>query len=178
MQERGFSLIEVLVAMSVLCVAALGAMQFVAVATGMMSRARTQSLAATLASARMEQLRALRFEFDAGGERVTDLATNLSTDPPAPGGGGLAPSGSMSLDVNVGGFFDFLDGHGRWLSGGGSAPSGTAFVRRWSVEPADAGGDLLVLQVLVRPAAAAGVGAARRVEGEVRYTTLRARVVR
>ncbi|MBA2303434.1 MAG: prepilin-type N-terminal cleavage/methylation domain-containing protein [Acidobacteria bacterium] len=177
MQDRGFSLIEVLVAMGVLCVAALGAMQFVAVATGMMSRARTQSLAATLASARMEQLRALRFEFDAG-ERVTDLTTNLSTDPPAPGGGGLAPSGSMSLDVNIGGFFDFLDDHGRWLSGGGSAPGGTAFVRRWSVEPADAGGDLLVLQVLVRPAAAAGAGAARRVEGEARYTTLRARVVR
>jgi prepilin-type N-terminal cleavage/methylation domain-containing protein len=176
MPDRGFTLVEVLVAMGVLCVAALGAMQFVVVATEMMSGARSQGLAANLASARMEQLRALRFAFDASGQRLTDLTTDLSADPPALGGSGLSPSGSMSLDGNVPGFFDYLDGDGAWLGSGGSAPAGSVFVRRWAVEPADAGGDLLVIQVLVRPASAASATAVRRVRGEARYTTLRARV--
>jgi prepilin-type N-terminal cleavage/methylation domain-containing protein len=178
MHHRGFTLVEVLVAMGVLCVAALGAMQFVAVATEMMSGARSQALAANLASARMEQLRALRFTFDASGQRVTDLTTDLAVDPPVIGGVGLSPSGSMSLDSNVPGYFDFLDGDGAWLGSGGAAPSGSAFVRRWAVEPADAGGDLLVIQVLVRPASAASATGVRRVRGEARYTTMRARVQR
>jgi len=176
MPDRGFTLVEVLVAMLVLCAAALGGMQLVAIATEMMGRARAESLAASLAASRMEQLRSLRFEFDDSGLRVTDATTSLATDPPGPGGAGLNPSGA-SLASNVSGLADFLDGAGAWVGSGTAPPSGAAFVRRWSIEPADAGGDLLVLQVLVRPVAAGSPGA-RRARGEARYVSLLARTRR
>jgi len=176
MSNRGFTLVEVLVAMLVLCAAALGGVQLVALATEMMGRARADSLAASLASARMEQLRGLRFEFDANGLPLTDLTTNLASDPPAAGGTGLAASPG-SLAANVSGLADFVDGTGQWLGSGTATPSGAAFVRRWSVEPLDAAGDLVVLQVLVRPVAA-GSPATGRVRGEARYVTVLARTRR
>ena len=178
MKDRGFTLMEVLVALALICVAALGGIQLVAVATGMMSRARVDSLATGLASSRMEQLRALRFEFDSTGVRVTDLATDISAQPAAPGGSGLAISGAAALDGNVPGAVDFLDRNGTWIGNGPSSPARTAFVRRWAIEATDAGGDLLVLQVLVRPVASGSAGGSQRVAGEVRLVTLRARTVR
>ena len=176
MENRGFTLIEVLVAMTVLCVAALGGVQLVAMATQMMAGARTHALSAHLASARLEQLRGLRLAFDNAGQRVTDLSTALTADPPGPGGSGLADSGPATLNANVAGFVDFLDGTGRWAGTGAAAPPGAAFVRRWSIERTDVNGDLLVIQVVVRPLAGGAANAVRRVNGEVRYATLRARV--
>ncbi len=178
MSNRGFSLIEVLVALAILCVAALGGVQLVAVATGMMGRARGQALAAGLAAVRMEQLRGLQLEFDPTGPRLTDVTTRLASDPAGPGGAGLTSSGAGSLAANVDGFVDFLDGSGRWLAGGTTAPPGASFVRRWSIEPADANGDLLVVQVLVRPVSAASAAGPRRLNGEARFVSVRARVLR
>ena len=178
MADRGFTLMEVLVATALLCVAALGGVQLVAVATGMMSRARTDSVATGLASSRMEQLRALRFEFDGAGARVTDLTTDVSAQPVATGGSGLAVSGAATLDGNVPGYADFLDRNGTWIGNGPSPPAGTAFVRRWAIEATDAGGDLLVLQVLVRPVASGSADGSQRVTGEARLVTLRARTLR
>jgi prepilin-type N-terminal cleavage/methylation domain-containing protein len=178
MQDRGFTLVEVLVALAILCVAALGGIQLAAVATEMTSRARMQSTATGLASSRMEQLRSLTFEFDAAGLRVTDLSTDVSADPPAPGGAGLGVSASASLDGNVAGYVDFLDGNGSWIGQGTSPPPGTVFVRRWAIDAVDAGGDLLALQVLVRPVASGSATGSERVAGEVRLITLRARTRR
>lgn len=178
MTDRGFTLMEALVAMALLCVAALGGIQLVAVATEMMARTRVHSIAAGLASARLEQLRSLQFEFDAAGLRVTDLSTNLAADPAGSGGPGLSVSGAASLDGNVGGYVDFLDRNGAWLGAGGSAPPGTVFVRRWSIEPMGGSADLLVLQVLVRPVASGSAAGSTRVAGEVRLVTLRARTRR
>lgn len=178
MKERGFTLMEVLVALGILCVAALGGIQLVAVATDAMARARVQSTAASLAAARLEQLRALRFEFDAVGVRVTDSSTNLAADPAVPGGPGLAVSGASSLDANVGGYVDFLDRNGVWVGDGTTAPPRTSFVRRWSVENLDSSGDLVVLQVLVRPVAAGTATGSARVASEVRLVTLRTRLRR
>lgn len=177
MQDRGFTLVETLVAIAVLCVGALGGMQLVATAFEMMGRARAQALAATAASARMEQLRSLRFEFDERGLPLTDLTTSLAGPQPAGGGGGLAAPGG-SLDANVIGFADFLDSGGAWIGGGTAPPPGAAFVRRWSIEPADPSGDLLVVQVLVRPLAAGSGGAVGRLDGGARYVTLLARTQR
>ena len=178
MSDRGFTLMEVLVAMALLCVAALGGIQLVAVATGMMSRARAHSLATGLAASRMEQLRGLRFEFDDAGLPLTDAATDVSVDPPARGGAGLAVSSAASLDGNVPGYVDFLDRNGAWTGNGTAPPAGTAFVRRWAVEAVDAGGDLLVLQVLVRPVTSGSASGSERVAGETRLVTLRARTRR
>ncbi len=169
---------EVLVAMAILCVAALGSIQLVAVATEMMSHARRDSLAATLAASRIEQLRSLLFEYDSNGLPITDRSTDLSADPPAAAGPGLAVSGPFVLDANVGGYADFLDRNGAWLGGGTTPPPGTAFVRRWSVENFDAAGDLLVIQVLVRPVASGSAPGKDRVAGEARLVSLRARTRR
>ena len=169
---------EVLVAMALLCVAALGGLQLVAVGTEMMARARIQSVAATLASARMEQLRGLRFEFDDTRLRLTDIVTDLAADPPGGGGLGLSPYGSVSLDTNVPGYADFADGNGAVLGGGTTPPTGAVFVRRWSVDALGATGDLVALQVLVRPLAAGMPWAGGRAAGDVRLVTLRARMLR
>lgn len=178
MQNRGFTLVEVVVALGILCAAALGGLQLVAVATEMMGKARSHALAATLASERMEQLRSLTFAFDDAGLRLTDLTTSLATDPPGAGGTGLTPSGPATLDADVNGFVDYLDGNGAWVGTGPDVPAGATLVRRWSIEPADAAADLLVLQVLVRPVSGGALGPGRRARGEARFVTLRARVRR
>jgi prepilin-type N-terminal cleavage/methylation domain-containing protein len=177
MTQRGFTLMEVLVALGILCVAALGGIQLLTVATGMMARARLQATAASLAAARMEQLRGLQFEFDMAGLRLTDLSTNLAADPPVPGGPGLTASGA-SLDANVAGHVDYVDRNGVWVGAGTTPPTGAVFVRRWSVEPVGGSSDLLALQVLVRPVASGAPGGAARSAGEVRLLTLRARLLR
>jgi hypothetical protein len=136
------------------------------------------SLATSLAASRMEQLRALRFEFDSGGARVTDLATDVSVEPASLGGSGLAVSGGAALDSDVPGHVDFLNRNGTWLGNGSVPPAGTSFVRRWAIEATDASGDLLVLQVLVRPVESGSASGSQRVAGEVRLVTLRARTRR
>lgn len=174
MASRGFTLVEVLVAMLVLCVAVLGGLQLVSTGFQAMNVARMQSICAALASARLEQLRSLRFAYDDNGVRVTDVTTNLATDPPGSSGGGLSASPPDALSANVPGFVDFLDRSGHWIGQGTVPPPGAAFVRRWSIEPA--GLDLLVLQVLVSPLAGRPSGSdSLAVPGEARFTTALAR---
>ncbi len=177
MQNKGFTLVEVLVALAVLCVAALGGIQLVAAATEMTSRAGVLSTGAALAASRMEQLRALQFEFDLNRLRLTDVATDLAADPPAAGGPGLTPSGAGSLDTNTPGYVDFADAHGASLGGGAAPPPGAVFVRRWSIEPVAASSDLILLQVLVRPLADGTPGPGQRGAREVRLVTMRARTL-
>src|SRR5690606_34146292 len=112
MQQHGFTLMEVLVAMALIMVAALGGIQLVSMAIETMSQARRHSVATTLVSSRLEQLKALRFEFDASGARITDTSADLTADPPTLGGPGLSPSGPLALDVNVPGYVDYLDARG------------------------------------------------------------------
>lgn len=173
MQARGFTLVEVLVAMGVLSAGALAAVSLLSGATRAMFVARSQGVAVLAASARLDELRSLRFEFDGGGQRVTDVSTRLAVYPPGPGGGGLTPGGA-TLDSNVPGFVDYLDASGAWLGAGPSTPPAAAYLRRWAIDaPGDP--DLLVLQVLVRPLSE-GAGDARAGIAGVRLVTLRARV--
>lgn len=176
MQMRGFTLVEVLVAMAVLSAATLGGAHLMAFATRGMLVARMQGTAAVAASARLDQLRSLRFEFDRDGHPVTDTSTDLTVDPPAPGGNGLAPGGPSTLDGNVTGFVDYLDAAGVWVGNGASPPRGAVFVRRWAIE-GPGHPDVIVLQVLVRPVAN-GPGGGRRQPGDARLFTARARVQR
>lgn len=176
MQARGFTLVEVLVAVALLSGATLGGVHLMAFATRGMHVARMQGTAAVAASSRLDQLRTLQFEFDLAGQRLTDVGTDLTVDPPSPGGSGLTTSGAGSLDVNVSGFVDYLDEAGRWVGTGLAPPPRAVFVRRWAVE-SPGGPDLLVLQVLVRPLGN-GAGAGRRQPGDARLFTARARVRR
>lgn len=158
--------------MALLVTAALGGVHLMAFATRGMHVARMQGTSALAAATRLDQLRSLRFEFDAGGLRLTDQVTDLTVDPPTPGGNGLAPGGAGTLDSNVPGFVDYLDGAGAWVGNGATPPREAVFVRRWSIE-APVHPDLLVLQVLVRPRPSGGGR-----QGETRLVTARARVQR
>jgi type II secretory pathway pseudopilin PulG len=151
MNDRGFSLLETIVALATASLALLALAEVVAVAVRAADRAGARSLAAVLAEDKMEQLRALAWRYDAAGLPESDTTTDLTTAPErAAGGRGLTPSPPGALQDNVDGYCDFLDARGASLGGGSIAPPGTAYVRRWSIEPLPGKPDrVLVLQVLV-----------------------------
>ncbi|HVL70105.1 MAG TPA: prepilin-type N-terminal cleavage/methylation domain-containing protein [Vicinamibacterales bacterium] len=180
MQERGFTLIEVLSALALLCVASLGVGRLIAAATEGMAAARAQTIAVSLAAARLEQLRALPYSFDADGLRVTDTTANLSTEPVSRGGSGLVGAGGDSLAANTAGFVDYLDAHGRWVGTGPAPAQGAVFVRRWSIDAVASWPDVLVVQVVVRRVAedAAAADPRRRTRTEARLVSMLVRVAR
>src|SRR5512136_1503235 len=124
--ERGFSLIEVVIAVGLLAVLSTGIAQLFGMATKANYAAKGQTSTALLAAAKMEQLRSLTWGFDQGpnalGLPVSDLVTNLSVDPSAAGGMGLNPSPAGTLDNNVAGYVDYLDRNGQWVGNGAAAP--------------------------------------------------------
>ena len=151
---RGFSLLEVLFATTVLTVALAGLAQLFAVATRANSRAKATTYAAILAQQKMEQLRNLTYAFDALGLPRTDLDTDITVVPELPNGGtGLQPSPAGALGANTVGYVDYLDASGKSLGGlAPKPPPGAVYIRRWSVEPLPINPDnTIVLQVLVTP---------------------------
>ena len=155
MHARGFTLVEVLTALAILVIAALATVQVLVVATAAMHDARVHTSTAILAAQRMEQLLAL----DWG-------AAELSLSP------------SNTLEANVGGYVDYLDGASTTLGTSVTPPAGAAFVRRWAVDPyPESGGETIVIRVLVR-SLAGDAGGRRGGRGETRLVTLRTRVAR
>jgi len=64
----------------------------------------------------------------------------------------------------AGGGADFLDGRGRLIASGGTQPAGTAYVRRWSVQPlSEASPATFLIQVSVTRAS--GPGTDTRIAG-------------
>ncbi len=150
-RDDGFTLIEVLVAMTLLATAAAGVASLIVTAAASVRSARAHTWAGLLASDKMEALRGLQW--------------------PA-----LASSPGGSLQRNAAGFVDYLDASGRELSTG--AAGHAVYVRRWSVLPLPvASADALVLQVLVIPGALRDVEAARpsALPGGVLLTSIRTR---
>lgn len=182
MQDRGFTLVEVLVTLGLVAGAALTVAQLSAITARDLRIARLQTSTAALAASRVEELRSLEWSFDASGAPIEDLSTNLASESPGSDGRGLAPSPAGALDENTAGYVDFLDAHGRWVSSGPAAPSTAAFVRRWAIERiADGSPDSLVIQVVVRPVAEDAPRSGRRpafARGETRLLSLRTRVAR
>jgi type II secretory pathway pseudopilin PulG len=135
-RERGFSLLEVLCATTILIVGLAALAQLVAVSTRINSSAKTTTIATLVAAQKMEQLRSLSWGFDNLGLPLSDAGLNAS--PPD------------SLKRNISSYCDFLDRTGRSLGGGASPPAGAAYISRWSVEPLPTDpANTLVLQVLV-----------------------------
>ena len=147
----GFGLVEALVASALIAGLAIGTAQLVSTSRDAVRDAAWQTTALLLAVQKMEQIRSLSWGFDGATQRpVSDSATDLSRDPPSPGGRGLAPSPSDSLAYSRSGHADYLDVRGRWLGGGADPPSGTVYVRRWSIRPFGGGmSDILVIGVVV-----------------------------
>jgi len=149
--ERGFSLLEVLTATTILTVALAALAQLFAISTRANASAKSTGYTTILAEQKMEQLRSLTFGFDTLGLPITDTTTNVTVYPEALGSGkGLTPSPDRSLATNTDGYCDFVDKSGTKLGGGTTPPTGTVYIRRWSIEPLPTNpNNTLVLQVLV-----------------------------
>lgn len=158
---HGFSLVEVLVAASILAVALTSLAELFVLAARANAGARAATGVAVTAREKMEQLRALAWGVDALGLPVTDP--------------GLRASPGSALSENVPGYCDFLDSRGRVLGAGGSPPAGTTLVRRWSVEPLPGlANETIVVQVLAGTWRA-GVGGRPSLGDGVRLVTVRTR---
>jgi prepilin-type N-terminal cleavage/methylation domain-containing protein len=178
--SRGFTLIEVVIALGLLTVVSLGVAQLFAVSTRANLVAKGRTSANALAEQRMEQLRSLTWGFDAEGLGlpVSDTTTNLTVFPPTPDGTGLNPSPATALETNAPGFFDYLDANGAWVPSADTA----AYVRRWAIRPLPTNpNNTLILQVLVAPLGDELVrqvnadGPRRRLPGDALLTSVKTR---
>jgi type II secretory pathway pseudopilin PulG len=135
-KERGFSLIETIVAAGIVAGAFAALAQMFALSIARNNAARDGSAAMVLAGQKMEQLRGLVWGID------------------------LHEGGDLGSSAP--GFADYVDQAGNLLGAEGSIPRGTVYVRRWSVIAMASRPDVLVLQVLVsRPPPASAADAAR-----------------
>ena len=151
-RDDGFTVLEVLIAMLLLAIMALGVAQLFGVAIQATSSARHQTTTTTLAAQKMEQLRALTWGFDTSGTGlpVSDTTTDLSVEPAGSTGNGLNPSPPGSLNANTVGYVDYLDARGQNVGSGGAPPPAALFIRRWSITPLPTNpNNTLILQVLV-----------------------------
>jgi prepilin-type N-terminal cleavage/methylation domain-containing protein len=150
--DAGFTLVEVLIALMLLSIMALGVANLFGIAIRATSMARHQTTTATLAAQKMEQLRSLDWGFDAAGQGlpVSDTSTDLSREPATNTGNGLNPSPVGALDANLPGYVDYLDVRGNWVGTGTQPPANAMFIRRWSIEPLPTNpNNTLIFQVLV-----------------------------
>ena len=172
--ESGFTIAEVLIAMMLIAVAALGVAEVFGAALQSARAARTRTDATRLASQKMEQLLSLTWRFDPSGLglRESDTTSDVSYDPPQTGGSELGPTPVGTLDANMPAYADFLDAAGRSVGRGAIVPSTAVYVRRWRVAPLGSDPlDTVVIQVLVRAVSAASASAA----ADVVLTTVRTR---
>jgi prepilin-type N-terminal cleavage/methylation domain-containing protein len=157
-RASGFSLIEVLIATSIIAIALTALAQLLTVATRANVAARATTGAAIAARQKMEELRSLAWGVDAFGFDVSD--------------DGLRSSPEESLTTSEPGYCDFLDASGRALGTGRAPPAGTAIVRRWSIVSMPGRANrTLILQVVAFP----WNGADRPPPEAVRLTAIRTR---
>ena len=180
--DAGFSLVEVLFALVLLMVAALGSAQLFAVAVARNANARHQTSTTVLAAQKMEQLRALTWGFDPlnPGFPASDTTSNLSENPVTGNGQGLNPSPTDTIDQNTAGYVDYLDKRGQWVGTGAVAPPTAQYIRRWNIRPLPTNpNNTLILQVLVttvhRESQQTGAGQRRRMADDALLTTVKTR---
>jgi len=147
--QRGFALIEAVVAAGIVAGAFAALAQMFAISIAHNTSARNGSVAMMLAGQKMEELRALTWGVE------------------------LSPGGTLDRDVS--GYVDYLDHEGNILAASSTMPAPTVFIRRWSVDALPASPDALMVQVLVTRATnrAGGAGdgdAARLVTLRIRKT--------
>jgi prepilin-type N-terminal cleavage/methylation domain-containing protein len=176
----GFSLLEVMVATSLLATALVALAQMFAISTRSNIGSRNSTYAAVLAQQKMEELKSLSWGFDQNGLPISDIATDTTQTPEPPvGGTGLSPSPSTSLQENTNGWVDYIDAYGNKLGTGDHAPVNAIDHRRWSVSPLPTNpNNTLVIQVLVSRVKDRGVadqGSVNRLPEEARMITVKTR---
>lgn len=144
-QERGISLLEVIVAVG-LCGLLLASVAPVVTATvRSVARARLQARAAAAAASHLERLRALPWYHVPGGTLVADASSLVADDGFSDGGPGLAEGPADALDTSVAGYTDAPGDLGLPLT------LDTPLTRRWRIVPLAADAACVVLVVEVAP---------------------------
>jgi len=153
----GFTLIEAVVALGLVALALAGLAPLLAQSARLLADARDETQAAHAAASRLDMIRALAWEADSTtGMPRSDLASDLSMEPPSTTGTGLSPGSTTALLSDVPGFADLLDRHAASLGPAAAASPAAAYTRRWTIRPLppSLGPDLLAAVVVVRPLAA------------------------
>ncbi|MFN8059711.1 MAG: prepilin-type N-terminal cleavage/methylation domain-containing protein [Vicinamibacterales bacterium] len=153
-QARGFSLVEVVVALAVFVGLALVCLALVRSARDASLEGRRMSATTRLAAAKLDQLLAASWhvETDAGGvwRAATDAQTAFASGRLGSGGVGIRPGPRTSAWDTSAGYVDFLDADERFVAGGTGVPAGAAYVRRWSISyPPGLSPDIVVFEVRV-----------------------------
>ncbi|MGE0447972.1 MAG: prepilin-type N-terminal cleavage/methylation domain-containing protein [Vicinamibacterales bacterium] len=149
---QGFSLIEVLVATTVLAAGVSTAVGLALASQRAQRVAQQHTMAVLLARAKIEQIRSLTWTRDAALVEVIDRSTNLAAPPAEPGGSGLTASPPGVLAEDVPGYVDYLDRYGAGTRASSHGPGAAVWVRRWSIATVpDATADVLRIEVQVDP---------------------------
>jgi type II secretory pathway pseudopilin PulG len=128
-KQSGMSLLETMVALTILLIASIGIMTIAALAmTTTEDQGHLAARATEYAQDKMEQLIALSYG---------DTTTDTTVFPAASSGGtGLSTGGSADPSAPSSGYIDYLDSSGNQLTlgSGGTAPSNWFYVRVWKIE--------------------------------------------
>jgi hypothetical protein len=121
---------------------------------------RDQAIGRAAAQARLTTLTSLAFHTiavaDGAAVAITDTTTDVTSDPPGPGGTGLGESPVDALWRDTSGYVDYLDVSGRDLGSHAAARLQAAYVRRWQITRQGSGtGEVVAIAVLVAPVSTA-----------------------
>ena len=178
--ETGSTLIEVLVAMTIMATGVLTMSQLFLMSTMSNNTARNDTYATVLAEQKIEQLRSLAYGFDMAGLPVSDTDSNTAVSPTGSSGGtGLQPSPATALQENTVGWVDYINSQGAIVGNGMNVPATAMYIRRWSVEPLPTNpNNTIIIQVLVTPYRVRGSaeqGNVAKLVGEARMMTVKTR---
>lgn len=155
--QGGMSLLETIIAMSVLLIATVGIMSMALVATSTTeNQGHLAARCTEYAQDKMEQLISLSYG-DGDGAFAPPNASDTTVFPAASTGGtGLAVGGSSNPSAPVNQYVDYLDLSGTPLGGGSTAPANWYYIRVWQIsQPA---GTTNLKQITVTTTVRAGVG--------------------
>jgi hypothetical protein len=163
--RRGFTLVEAVVALALVTIVGVSVSTALIASRAMAVHDRDRAIGRVAAQARLATLTSLAFSTLAAADGspvpVTDTTTDVSGDPPGPGGTGLGVSPADALWLDTSGFVDYLDATGRELGSRAGAREQAAYVRRWAIGRQGSGaGDVAVMAVLVAPVSTAARAAA------------------
>ncbi len=152
--SRGFSLIELMIAMAVLAVGLLGSIVVIAVSSANNGRSRLHSTAVTLAQSTMEKIVAIPANaVGAGAEtQMTDCTGNTFMVETAQGGSDLITSGAFAGSVD---FSKPAVGNYSMVYATCGGGTNVSYDLRWTIDPGPTPATQMVT-VSVRPLVSAG----------------------